>query len=92
LFRLRNSRPRRRMGDEAAKRLNKRRNPLERLSGRDFMERYRVYKLDEPKGRIVKGKDLFAADDAQAMHEACKDPDCPVCEVWRGTRKIDTIE
>ena len=53
---------------------------------------YRVYKLDGRDGPIVKGKDLDAPDDAQAMHEACEDPDCPVCEVWQGARKIGSVD
>jgi hypothetical protein len=56
------------------------------------MEHYRVYKLKGPKGGIIKGKDLHAPDDATAMHEACADPDCPICEVWRGTKKVGEIE
>ena len=57
-----------------------------------IVEHYRVYKLDAPKGRIIKGKDLHAEDDAAAMHEACADPECPVCEVWRGAKKIGAVE
>ena len=56
------------------------------------MKHYRVYKLAGPQGGILKGKDMQAEDDAQALHEACEDPDCPVCEVWQGTRKIGSIE
>jgi len=56
------------------------------------MDHYRVYKTDGPNGRIVKGKDLMAKDDAHAVHQACEDPDCPVCEVWRGAKKIGTID
>ena len=56
------------------------------------MKHYRVYKLDGPDGPIVKGKDVLAADDSEAMHDACQDPDCPVCEVWQGTRKIGTVD
>jgi hypothetical protein len=56
------------------------------------VQHYRVYKLDGPNGRIVKGKDLHAADDNAAMHEACEDPDCPVCEIWRGTKKVGLVE
>ena len=53
---------------------------------------YRVYKLREPKGRIVKGKDVEAADDREAMCAAHQDPDCPVCEVWRGPKKVGDVE
>lgn len=56
------------------------------------MNHYRIYKFDRPNGHIVKGKDVHAADDAEAMHEACGDPDCPVCEVWRGASKIGSID
>jgi|KBSMisStaDraftv2_1062788.scaffolds.fasta_scaffold3458443_1 hypothetical protein len=56
------------------------------------MQHYRVYKFNRPKGRIVKGKDLQAPDDATAMQHACDDPDCPVCEVWRGTTKVGDIK
>ena len=56
------------------------------------MNRYRVYKLDGPKGRIVKGKDVFADNDPEAMQEAVADEDCPICEVWQGTKKVGEIE
>lgn len=58
------------------------------------MAHYRVYKLrgaGEVGRRIVKGKDLDAPDDGQAMREAEKDPDCPVCEVWRGAEKVGDV-
>ena len=56
------------------------------------MKHYRVYKLDAPNGHIVKGKDLHADDDMAAMHDACADPDCPICEIWQGARKIGSID
>jgi hypothetical protein len=56
------------------------------------MEHYRVYKLDKPDGRIVKGKDVLAPSDPAAMTEAKNDEDCPVCEVWRGAKKIGSID
>jgi hypothetical protein len=55
------------------------------------MKHYRVYKLTEPEGRIVKGKDVNAEDDQQAMEQADQDEDCPVCEVWQGTKKVGEI-
>jgi hypothetical protein len=55
------------------------------------MAHYRVYKLRDAKGRIVKGKDVDAPDDARAMAKAVADPDCPVCEVWRGSDKVGEI-
>lgn len=55
------------------------------------MKHYRVYKLAEPAGPIVKGKDVHAADDDQALEEAKADEDCPVCEVWQGVKKVGSI-
>jgi hypothetical protein len=52
---------------------------------------YRVYKLRAEKGRIVKGKDVEASDDVRAMARAIADPDCPVCEVWRGSEKVGEV-
>ena len=56
------------------------------------MKHYRVYKLDEPKGRIVKGKDLEALNDAEALELAGADEDCPVCEVWQAATKVGTVD
>lgn len=57
------------------------------------MAHYRVYKLRGAGGarRIVKGKDLEAPGDGEAMRSARADPDCPVCEVWRGAEKVGDI-
>lgn len=54
------------------------------------MKHYRMYKLGRD-NRIIKGKDVFAADDAKAMREAGDDEDCPVCEVWQGGKKVGSI-
>lgn len=56
------------------------------------MKHYRVYKLADRDGRIVKGKDVHAADDQEAMQEAVADEDCPVCEVWQGPKKVGSID
>lgn len=56
------------------------------------MKHYRVYKLRERGGRIVKGKDVEAPTDAAAMDHAHADEDCPICEVWQGTKKVGTID
>jgi hypothetical protein len=55
------------------------------------MKHYRVYKLAKPEGGIVKGKDVEAPDDHEAMQEAVADEDCPICEVWQGTKKVGSI-
>jgi hypothetical protein len=56
------------------------------------MNHYRVYTLEAPDRRIVKGKDLHAADDKEAMARAHDDQDCPACEVWRGAKKVGNVE
>ncbi len=56
------------------------------------MKHYRVYKLSEASGRIVKGKDVHAPDDGKAMDEAVADEDCPTCEVWQGVRKVGSVD
>lgn len=56
------------------------------------MKHYRVYKLREPQGRIIKGKDVEAHDDREAMQQAQDDDDCPVCEVWQGTKMVGSID
>lgn len=56
------------------------------------MTHYRVYKLRDRDGRIVKGKDVIAPHDGEAMRQAEADEDCPVCEVWTGTRKVGSID
>ena len=56
------------------------------------MAHYRVYKLHDRTGRIVKGKDVDAPSDAAAVKAAEKDADCPVCEVWRGAKKVGSVD
>jgi len=53
---------------------------------------YRVYKLSEQTGRIVNGKDVEAANDAEAMNKAEADDDCPTCEVWERARKVGSVD
>ena len=52
------------------------------------MAHYRVYKLREAKGRIVKGKDVDAPDDGAALRAAKADADCPV---WQGPKKVGDV-
>lgn len=56
------------------------------------MQHYRVYKLSERDGRIIKGKDVEARDDVAAIREAEADDDCPVCEVWQGAKKVGSVD
>ncbi len=54
-------------------------------------QHYRLYKIDPQNGRIVKGKDMSASDDQRALDAAAHDDDCPVCELWRGAKKVGGI-
>ena len=56
------------------------------------MAHYRLYKLNEQTGRIIKGKDLEAPCDHDAVRAAEQDKDCPVCEVWRGAKKVGSVD
>ena len=56
------------------------------------MKHYRLYKLDEAKKHIVKGKDIAAANDAKAVEIAHEDDDCPICELWQERRKVGLVE
>ena len=55
------------------------------------MKHYRVNKLTEPGGAVLKKKDILAANDRDAVERARNDEDCPVCEVWRSGEPIAAI-
>ena len=55
------------------------------------MNHYRVNKVTEPDGTVLKKKDILAADDREAIDRAMQDDDCPICDVYRGGSKIASI-
>ncbi len=55
------------------------------------MKHYRVNKLTEPGGDVVKRKDILASDDKQAVARAEDDADCPVCDVWHAGKKVGSV-
>ena len=55
------------------------------------MKHYRVNKVAKPNGKVVKSKDILAADDQQAVARAESDDDCPVCEVWHAGQKVGSV-
>ena len=55
------------------------------------VKHYRVNKLAEPGGQIVKKKDMLASSDQQAVEQARADDDCPICDVWQAGQKIASI-
>lgn len=56
------------------------------------MKLYRINKLAEPGGEVVKKKDVLAASDRQAVKDAAESDDCPVCDVLRDGRKVGSIQ
>lgn len=55
------------------------------------MQHYRVNKVTEPDGEVLKKKDILAADDREAISRAAEDHDCPTCDVYRSGSKIGSI-
>ena len=53
---------------------------------------YRINKVAEPGGAILKKKDVLASSDQEALKRAEDSPDCPVCEVLRDGQPIGSIE
>ena len=55
------------------------------------MKHYRINKVAEPGGKVLKRKDILAEGDAQAVERARADEDCPVCEVWQAGHPVGEI-
>jgi hypothetical protein len=55
------------------------------------MKHYRVNKVTEPDGQVLKRKDILAADHRQAIDRVADDPDCPVCDVYHAGEKIGSV-
>jgi hypothetical protein len=55
------------------------------------MKHYRINKLAQQGGEVVKKKDILASGDREAVQAAREDPDCPVCEVLRAGAKVGSI-
>jgi len=52
---------------------------------------YRINKVTEPGGAVLKKKDVLAASDKEAMARAEDSPDCPTCEVLRDGQPVGSI-
>lgn len=55
------------------------------------MKHYRINVLAKPGGKIVKKKDVLAADDRAAVERAKASDDCPVCDVLRDGKVVGSI-
>jgi hypothetical protein len=55
------------------------------------MKHYRLNKVAEPDGPVLKKKDILAADDRRQLNRAAEDNDCPICDVYRSGAKVGSI-
>lgn len=55
------------------------------------MQHYRVNKVTEPDGEVLKKKDILAADNSEAMRRAAEDADCPTCDVYLRGSKVGSV-
>lgn len=60
-----------------------------RFGGR--VKLYRINKVTEPGGTVLKKKDVLAASDREALKRAEDSDDCPVCDVLRDGQTIGSI-
>lgn len=55
------------------------------------MKHYRINVLAKAGGRVVKKKDVLAANDRAAVQDAQASEDCPVCDVLRDGKVVGSI-
>ena len=55
------------------------------------MKLYRINKVTEPGGAVLKKKDVLAASDQAALQRAEESADCPVCDVLRDGEIIGSV-
>lgn len=56
------------------------------------MKLYRVNKVSDEDGNILKKTDMLANDDRQAMKAAAESDDCPTCDVWSEGVKVGSVK
>jgi len=55
------------------------------------MRLYRINKVTEPGGEVLKKRDVLAASDHDAMRTAEESPDCPTCDVLRDGQPVGSV-
>lgn len=55
------------------------------------MKLYRINKVTEPGGAVLKKKDVLAMSDQDALRTAEESPDCPVCDVLRDGQPVGSV-
>lgn len=56
-----------------------------------IVKHYRIEKVTEPGGKVLKRKDILADSDAEAMKRAEQSPDCPICDVRKDGQPIGSV-
>ena len=55
------------------------------------MRLYRINKVTQPGGEVLKKKDVLAASDRDAIRTAEESPDCPTCDVLRDGHPVGSV-
>jgi len=55
------------------------------------VKHYRINKVIEPGGAVLKKKDVLAASDAEALKRAEESADCPTCDILHNGKRIGSI-
>lgn len=55
------------------------------------MKLYRINKVTEPGGAVLKKQDVLAQSDAAALQRAEESSDCPTCEVLHNGEVIGSV-
>jgi hypothetical protein len=55
------------------------------------MKHYRINKVDEPGGTVLKKQDILATSDQAALQRAEDSADCPTCDVLHNGERIGSI-
>ena len=55
------------------------------------MKLYLINKLTKPGGMIVRKKPVLAVSNQDALDQAARSPDCPVCEVIKDGDRVGSI-
>jgi hypothetical protein len=55
------------------------------------MKHYRINKVDESGGTVLKKKDILATSDQAALQRAADSPECPTCDVLHNGERVGSI-
>jgi hypothetical protein len=55
------------------------------------MKLYRINKVTQPGGVVLKKKDVLAGSDREAVQKAADSEDCPVCEILKDGQPVGSV-